>query len=130
MNVKIRELHGYKYQLLKEYRFRHGIDFYNDINFKLLDSDFIELTFTELIFKKWYCWDGASGPAIDTRNFMRGSLIHDGFYQLIREKKIKPNYKKDADRILREECIKDGMSKMRAFFVYWAVRVFGGCALK
>jgi hypothetical protein len=47
--------------------------------YKLLQSEYF--TFNEkthnLNILEEYCWDGASGPAIDTQNFMRGSLLHD-----------------------------------------------------
>ena len=31
-----------------------------------------------------YMWDGPSGPMRDTPTAMRGSLVHDAFYQLLR----------------------------------------------
>jgi len=41
-------------------------------------------------FSKGYAWDGPSGSTVDTLNFMRGSLVHDALYQLIRMEKILP----------------------------------------
>ncbi len=79
-----------------------------------------------LIIHKGYAWDGPSGPAIDTENFMRGSLIHDVLYQLMREGYLDYSYRKYADQLLREICIADGMWPVRAAWVYMAVRVFGG----
>jgi len=35
-----------------------------------------------LCIREGYSWDGPSGPAIDTVDFMRGSLVHDALYQL------------------------------------------------
>jgi hypothetical protein len=70
-----------------------------------------------------YAWDGASSVAIDTRNFMRGSLVHDALYQLMREGKIAQDQRKRADQILRAICLQDGMSKIRAWWVYRAVRI-------
>jgi hypothetical protein len=78
-----------------------------------------------LFIKKGYCWDGPSGPAIDTDNFMLGSLIHDALYQLIREKKLPKSMRDFADRLLYKLCRDDGMSKIRAWWVYWGVRVGG-----
>ena len=72
-----------------------------------------------------YAWDGPSGPTIDTDNFMRGSLIHDALYQLMREGVINEKYRKTADLALRELCIQDGMSKLRAWWVYQGVRLGG-----
>jgi hypothetical protein len=79
-----------------------------------------------LIIKKGYAWDGPSGPTIDTLNFMRGSLVHDAFYQLMRIEKMTPSYKDYADRLLQKICIEDGMSRFREWYVFQGVRLFGG----
>lgn len=73
-----------------------------------------------------YCWDGASGPAIDTDDFMRGSAVHDTLYQMIAAGKLprKP-WKRHADRELRRVIREDGMGVIRASWVYAAVRLFG-----
>lgn len=78
-----------------------------------------------LVIREGYCWDGASGPAIDTENFMRGSLVHDVLYQLIRENKLAQRYRKRADRILYQIIREDGMKRIRAAWVFVAVRLFG-----
>lgn len=39
----------------------------------------------DLSIRRGYSWDGPSGPTIDTGTFMRGSLVHDFLYQLLRE---------------------------------------------
>lgn len=84
----------------------------------------------ELDVLEGYCWDGPSGPTIDTQNFMRGSLVHDCLYQLIREGYITPSYRKTADTLLRKICREDGMSWIRGVWVYLGVRIFGYRALK
>ncbi len=84
----------------------------------------------ELIVKKYYAWDGASGPAIDTKTFMRGSLIHDALYQLMREGLLDRSFRDAADHILRRICIKDGMWKIRANWVYWAVKNFAARSIE
>jgi len=76
-----------------------------------------------------YCWDGPSGPTIDTKNFMRGSLLHDALYQLIREGYLaEDEWRKYSDDLLREICLEDGMSRLRAWYVYKSVRWFGGAS--
>lgn len=72
-----------------------------------------------------YAWDGPSGPTIDTPSFMRGSLVHDALYQLIREGKLPCRLRRTADRLLRELCVEDGMWRWRAAYVYASVRLFG-----
>lgn len=77
-----------------------------------------------------YAWDGASGPALDTKNIMRASLVHDALYQLMREGALPATYRKDADQELYRICREDGMWWIRAQWVYLAVRLFGKLALK
>lgn len=76
-------------------------------------------------FRSGYTWDGPSGPTFDTKNWMRASLVHDGFYQLIREGFLPQSDRKIADRIMHSILLEDGMSKTRAGWSYLGVRVFG-----
>ncbi len=113
---------GYKYQLFKDYeldiRIRPGTD---------IETDFIELDRNgRLKLNKGYAWDGPSGPTLDTRNFMRGSLVHDALYQLMRMEKLShERHREAADDELRRICREDGMSPIRAWWVYQGVRQFG-----
>lgn len=89
-------------------------------------TDYLELgTDGVMLIRKSYCWDGPSGLTIDTENFMRGSLVHDGLYQLIRERHLSTNQRDMADRLLRRICRDDGMSWFRAWYVFKAVSWFG-----
>lgn len=83
-----------------------------------------------LIVRKGYSWDGPSGPTVHTPNFMRGSLIHDALYQLMREGILHQHCRKQADIILREVCREDGMSRFRSGYVYLAVRIFAAPAAR
>jgi len=57
---------------------------------------------------------------------MRGSLIHDALYQLMREGVLDyVAHRKEADQIMRTIFLEDGMGKLRAARLYWGVRVFG-----
>lgn len=59
-------------------------------------------------------WDGPSGPSIDTKNFMRGSLVHDALYQLMREARLdKTKWRRAADEELVRICREDGMTRVR-----------------
>ena len=115
---------GYKYQLVEEYQVKISVVPADNIK-----TDFIELS-TEgiLIIKKGYACDGPSGPTIDTRNFMRGSLVHDALYQLLRNELIEETWREEADEELRRICREDGMSKICARWVYIAVRKWGKLA--
>lgn len=113
---------GYKYVL------RHKIEFCTGFLIgKRIETQFITLDSNGLVVvRPGYAWDGPSGPAIDTPSFMFGSLIHDALYQLMREGYLDPQIWKDpADVLLRLICIKCGMLRLRAWWVYHSVRVFG-----
>jgi hypothetical protein len=115
---------GYKYQLKEIYKV--SIDIKPEITIK---TAYIKLdTKGSLTIIKGYAWDGPSGPTIDTLTFMRGSLIHDALYQLMREKHLDQKYRINADRILRKICIEDRMCRLRAYWVYYAVRLFAETA--
>jgi len=94
-----RRLRKYKYQLMDEYAIQLDIKPEQDIdfNFVSLSKDGV------LTIKKYYAWDGPSGPTIDTGNFMRGSLVHDALYQLMRLSALDYKvHRKRADEIMRE----------------------------
>lgn len=120
----IKYTEGYKYQVAEDYSLQTTITGYD------IDTDFICLTPDGLLtIKKGYAWDGASGCTIDTDSSMRGSLVHDAFYQLLREEKISQHYREVADAYLRDICIEDGMWTWRARLWYKAVRKFAlSCA--
>ena len=116
---------GYKYQLHETYEVTVVIKPLEDI-----ETDYILLDQAgRLVLKKGYAWDGPSGPTIDTRNFMRGSLVHDALYQLMRMQKLSESeHRKLADDELKRLCLEDGMSSIRVWWVYESVRRFGGAA--
>jgi hypothetical protein len=86
----------YKYNLHSDVTFQAKIQI-----LKVRGSRFVTIDKNgNLRIKKGYAWDGPSGPTIDTKNFMRGSLIHDALYQLMREGIIAQHQRKRADEIL------------------------------
>lgn len=115
---------GYKYQLAENYRVQVGITGHT------ISQGPIKLTTQgHLTIKKGYAWDGPSGPAIDSKNFMRGSLVHDVLYQLMRHGRLDAERHRDsADRLLQQMCVEDGMWKVRAWWVYRAVKTFAARA--
>ncbi len=116
---------GYKYQLVDEYQVEISIT-----PEKNIQTNYIDLTTEGLLtIKNGYAWDGPSGPTIDTPNFMRGSLVHDALYQLMRNKLIdKEKWRKKADGDLKRMCVENGMSRIRAWWVHKAVRCCGDSA--
>jgi hypothetical protein len=120
MNV-IRYCDGYKYQLAEDYHVQTAV-----LPFANIDHDFIKLSDVGVLtIRKGYAWDGPSGPTVDSKNFMRGSLVHDALYQLMREKLLDGGWRETADSELRRICREDGMSWVRAWWVYRGVRLGG-----
>jgi len=127
MQACYRKLHRYKYQLMDDYTIQIDIKPSQNIEFHFLSLSSEGL----LTMKKHYAWDGPSGPTIDTRNFMRGSLVHDALYQLMRLSALDYKvYRKRADEIMKEICLEDGMWSFRAWYVYQAVHIFAGAAAR
>jgi len=111
---------GYKYQLYEDEIFITAIYGRN------IKSDFIELFANgSLIIRRGYAWDGASGPTCDSKNSMRGSLLHDAGYQLIREGLLPLDYKEYFDGAFYLQLRKDGMNYLRVWIWYNAVYRFG-----
>lgn len=119
---------GYKYQLIQDYTIDLTPYAPSWKTFHVV-GDYIMMKEGVLTIMRGYAWDGPSGPTVDTLNFMRGSLIHDALYQLIREKFIpKDGFRQLADDLLYRVCLEDGMTKVRALWVYYGVRVGGNVA--
>lgn len=116
----IRYKKGYKYQLAEDYTLLVPIKPSYKIN-----SEYIHLIDGVLTIKKGYAWDGCSGPTADDRTNMRGSLVHDALYQLLRMGLLDPPCREIADDLFYRILLEDGMSKLRAKYYHFAVRKFG-----
>jgi len=123
--MKIAYREGYKYQLVHDYAGPTLVTPPAPIS-----TEFVELGVDGVIWLKGgYAWDGPSGPTFDTPDFMRGSVVHDALYQLMREKLLDTDvYRKAADETLRAICLEDGMENFRAAYVYGAVRLLAAGA--
>lgn len=124
--MRYRRLKGYKYQLAQSY----SCDLPEAFNGIDCDTPYIIIVNNRLLIKQNYAWDGPSGPTFDTKNFIRGSLVHDALYQMIRAGKLIKVFRVDADQLLRKICRDDGMNRFRAWYVYSAVRLFAAGAIK
>ena len=115
---------GYKYQLAETEDFRLDVLPDEDIH-----TDFIHLLENgHMVIEKGYAWDGPSGPTIDTLNFMRGSLVHDALYQLMRGNHLPEGLREIADDELKKICREYGMSGVRAWGGHKGVRWFAKTA--
>jgi hypothetical protein len=114
---------GYKYQLSSPYSIITNI--FPD---RPIIHEFFTLTPNgTLQIRSGYAWDGASGPTVDTKSSMRGSLVHDCFCQMLHNKEL--DYDIYASlihnlfyRILKE----DKMFPIRAWYWHRAVVIARG----
>jgi len=120
--MKYRKLSGYKYQIMEDMVVQTDITPSIDLRF-----EFIELSSAgKLLIKKGYAWDGVTSFPRTPKILLRGSLVHDALYQLMRLGGL--DYKKDrifADKILQRIIIEDGVSEEKAKCIYEAVRLVG-----
>ena len=112
---------GYKYQLAEP--FVTKVNIYPNQHIGL---DFIVLgTDGTLMINKGYAWDGCSGPTWDDKTNMRAGLVHDALFQLMRSKMLDLGWRRTADDEFKRICKEDGMSSIRAWLYWRAVRTFG-----
>jgi len=117
-----------KYFSTKQYKYELATDYQITVKIRpasgIYHQYFILTTNGLLTIKEGYMWDGPSGPTIDTKDFMRGSLIHDVLAQMMRmgllDYKV---YKKSANEELIRICIEDGMWRLRTKWVYLGVSI-------
>ena len=112
---------GYRFQLAEPFQCA------TPITEACAGSEFVGLAADgTLTIAAGYAWDGASGPIAQGPEIVRGSLVHDALYQLMRECGLSPRWREDADELLRQMLIEDGLHAGMASLVFRAVRTFGG----
>lgn len=118
---RIRYREGYGYVLHDDYTVKTSLR-----PAQFIHTDFLRLdTDGNLYIKAGFAWDGPSGPAFDTPNFMRASLVHDASYFLIRNGYLPLAWREKADDDMYRLCREDGMSAIRAWWCYQGVRIGG-----
>lgn len=110
---------GFKYQLVGDEYYQTNITGYF-IKLKWLTLSLDGM----LCIKDGYAWDGAT-MFPDIPSIIRGSLIHDALYELLRKNYIHKKYKSNADLILKYICLEDGMWEILTRFVHMGVKFFG-----
>lgn len=118
--ISITKLRVYKYVLNNTYICE--TDLFQDVN---VNTDYYSIDEKAIGVIQNYKYDGPSGPALDTPNFMRASLIHDVLYQAIREGELSMKHRKTADLMMYRIAREDGMGRIRANYTYYALRAFG-----
>ena len=77
-----------------------------------------------MTFRPGYSWDGAT-LFPDFKWIRFPSLVHDGFYQLMREKALTQKSRNLSDKGLRDDCKDNGGPSFLCVIVYLGVRAFG-----
>lgn len=114
-----------------KYRLTHSYDVLTDLTGFSVQHPYFAITPSGVVtIERGYEWDGPSGPAIDTENFMRGSLVHDMLYQCISMGLLPLSCRAAADKLLHKLITEDGMFWLRTYWVYAGVRLFGGFYIK
>lgn len=121
-----------QYYEMKSYRFQVAedteLELINDI--PNIEFDWFSVNNKKIQIKKGYAWDGASGPTINTKDTIKAYLIHDCLYQAMRLGIVDESNRKTADKELRDQMIKAGCWKIRAYIWYIMVRLFGTSSAK
>ncbi len=111
---------GYKYQLRCDVLL--VVPIYPD---RPAITDLVELDCRgRLLIRKYFAWDGVSGPAINTRTNLRGGLGHDALYYLMRAGQLPLFWRRRADEYLAQAMIEDGAWRIRADAYLYAVDQF------
>ena len=115
-----------EYESLKDWKYRitKSFSLQTDINpSDIVRTNFSTLTTTgRLYIHKGFCWDGASG-AMDTKNIMRGSCLHDAGCNWYLQGLITDEMRGQFDDLFYKLIKKDGMSDLRAGYIIKAVKV-------
>lgn len=117
---------GYEYQVAEDYVSVTGLH----VPYAVGNKYMVLSPSGVLVVKEGYAWDGPSFPAVHTKNFIRPSLEHDAFYQMMREGLLPPSFREVADRRLQAACLENDMFAIRAWWVHTGVRIGGGGAIE
>ncbi|MFA5767501.1 MAG: hypothetical protein WC919_06250 [Candidatus Paceibacterota bacterium] len=120
--MKYRTLTFYRYMVMSDYVVQTDIYPPSDLIF-----EFMELSTTgQLSVKRGYAWDGVTGFMIVPKCLLRGSLIHDVFYQFMRLGVLDQSTNRIlADRMLKKTCLEDGALRILSSLIYLGARLLG-----
>jgi hypothetical protein len=97
-------------------------------SWRLQDDFSYEDDYIQVTIKSNFITDGASIPKLFwsvvgnplENDLLKPAIIHDGLYNLMHQPRL------ECDKLLKEMLLFNGTSKMKAYFIYYAVRLFGG----
>lgn len=110
----------YSYALEANYHFTQELEVPG-----IQTHEFLDASGQAVVAHKGYAWDGPSGPVFHTISWVRGSLVHDIYYQMMRLGWLPRSFRSRADAIMYDLVREDGMPWWRAWYSWAAVRLFG-----
>ena len=76
------------------------------------------------IYRK-FVWDGCSGPTITTKTTIRGGLLHDFLYRLMKHGLLGSSWREQADKEFKIRLLEDRCNRFRAWYFHFSVVAFG-----
>lgn len=97
--IEIQSLRPYKYRTRKSYVFGTSIGGH------WVSTDFYSLQPDgDLLIENGYAWNGTSGGVPDTKRNLGASLVHDCFYQMLREGQLPMKLRRPIDELFGVHC--------------------------
>jgi hypothetical protein len=114
-----------RYQKRKHWKYRvyEPVTVYHHLELPIVNNKFFTIAGSTVSIRENYAWDGPSGPAIDTKNSMTASLIHDALYQSMDAGDMDWSYRRKADLVYHYIVRREGMNFFRAGYQYLAIRL-------
>lgn len=108
--MTLKYIEGAKYQVAEDYRVQ------TPVTGEAIMGELFELWPDGLmVVRKGFCWDGASGPTIDTKASMSASLVHDVFCLCMRDRRLSyENWQDTVNAFFEQMCRRAGMWGWRA----------------
>jgi len=125
VKLQYKDIHSYRYRVSDDV----FIPFLNDDlkhSLSFLDiviHPYFVINKDGVYARKNYTWDGAT-YAINTKNLIVSSLVHDILCQAISLGLLDRKYRAQADKEYYLRCLDSGVSKTRATIQYIAIRAY------
>ncbi len=118
----------YKYRLTDDYR--HMLWYFDPADSATITDNqgrtWATLDAGMLHIRRYYAWDGPSGPAVDTMNLSAPSLVHDCLIQMVAAGLLpRRPWKEYADKEYHVLSRAMGVNRFRAWLQYLAIRYIG-----
>ena len=125
VKLKYKDVHSYRYRVNDDVfipflndDMKHAMSFLDIVN-----HPYFVINKDGVFANKNYAWDGAT-YAINTKNLIIPSLVHDILCQAISLGLLDRKYRPLADKEYHLRCLESGVSKTRAAIQYIAIRIY------